>query len=103
MSKIVAYGENVVVENLDEQASQTIIVPDSAKNAPIKGRVVAVGFGTRLRDGSYAPLKLAVGEVIVYSKYSVTDVEIDRKKYRIVAERDVLAVIQPEPEKKKKE
>ena len=99
MSKIVAYGDNVVVENLDEQQSQTIIVPDSAKTVPIKGRVVAVGFGTRQRDGTYIRPRLDVGEIIVYAKYSVTDVEIDRKKYRIVAERDVLAVIHTDKKK----
>lgn len=103
MAKIVAYGDYVVVEQVEEQESKTIIVPDAAKHVPVKGRIVSVGDGTRLKDGSFARPRLAVGEVIVYAKYSVTDVEIERKKYRIVAERDVLAVIHPEKSDKKKE
>lgn len=96
---LVAYGEYVVIEQFEEEQVGTIIVPDSAKKVPVKGKVVAVGEGVRLRDGSYAKIKLSVGEVVYFARFSVNDVEFNGKKYKIVAERDILAVVHPDKKK----
>jgi chaperonin GroES len=90
---LVAYGDFVIVEPVDEEMSSTIIVPDKAKNYSVRGKVVSVGPGPRGRDGQYHPLRVAVGEVIYFAKFSVNEIEHERAKYKIVAERDILAVV----------
>ena len=97
---LVAYGENVVLEQFEEEQTGKIILPEKAKQVPVRGRIVSVGEGTRLRDGTFAKPRLAVGEVVYFSRYSVNEIEFEKKKYKIVAERDILAVIH---EGKKKE
>lgn len=97
---LVAYGEYIVIEQFEEEQTGTIILPDKAKQFPVKGRVVSVGEGTRLRDGSYAKPKLAVGEIVYFARYSINEVEFERKKYKVVAERDILAVVHPDKKSK---
>jgi chaperonin GroES len=70
-----------------------IIIPDSAKEKPQEGEVVAVGNGKRLDDGKIAALELKVGDRILFGKYSGSDIKVDGNEYLIMREDEVLGVI----------
>ena len=71
-----------------------IIIPDSAKEKPIEGRVKAVGTGKVREDGSRTPPELKVGDKILYSKYGGTEIKIDKEDYLLMREDDVLGVLE---------
>lgn len=78
----------------DEKTAGGIIIPDTAKEKPQRGTVIAVGPGKLLDNGTRATPDVKVGDVVYYGKYSGTEIEIDRDKYVIVRESDVLAVVE---------
>ncbi len=82
----------VVEEN--EQTSGGIFIPDSAKEKPQKGEVIAVGPGKCLDDGKREEMDVKVGEVVLYAKYSGTDVKINDEMFKILSVKDVLGVIE---------
>ena len=71
-----------------------IIIPDTAKEKPIEGRVVAVGNGKILKDGKKRALEVKVGNVVLFGKYSGTEVKLDGEEHVLIREDDVLAVTQ---------
>jgi chaperonin GroES len=92
--KIRPLQDRIVVERL-EGASVTnggIIIPDSAKEKPIAGKVLAVGNGKVLKDGKVRPVDVKVGDSILFGKYSGTEVKIDGNDVVLIREDDVLAV-----------
>ncbi len=78
----------------EEKTKGGIIIPDSAKEKPIEGKVVAVGEGKVLDDGSIRKPQVKPGDVVLYSKYSGTEVKLDGEEHLIVREDDVLAIIE---------
>jgi len=70
-----------------------IVIPDTAKEKPQKGKVLAVGTGRTLDNGTRVPLEVQVGDIVVFSKYAGTEVKVDGEEYLIVSERDILAVV----------
>jgi chaperonin GroES len=88
-------GDRVVVKALDaeEKTKGGIILPDSAKEKQQKGKVLAVGNGRILDNGTRVPLDVREGDTVLYSKYGGTEVKIDGELYLIVNERDILGVI----------
>ena len=82
------------VENQDEKTSGGIIIPDSAKEKPQEGEVVAVGKGKRLEDGKLVALDVQVGDRVLFGKYSGSEVKIDGVEYIIMREDEVLGVIE---------
>ncbi|MDD4028529.1 MAG: co-chaperone GroES [Caldisericia bacterium] len=88
-------GDRVVVKALDaeETTKGGIILPDSAKEKQQKGKVLAVGNGRILDNGTRVPLDIREGDTVLYSKYGGTEVKIDGELYLIVNERDILGVI----------
>jgi chaperonin GroES len=82
------------VENQDEKTSGGIIIPDSAKEKPQEGEVVAVGKGKRLEDGKVVALDVQVGDRILFGKYSGSEIKIDGVEYIIMREDEVLGVIE---------
>jgi chaperonin GroES len=82
----------VVEEN--EQTSGGIFIPDSAKQKPQKGEVISVGPGKCLDDGKREEMDVKVGEVVLYAKYSGTDVKINDEMFKILSVKDVLGVIE---------
>ena len=89
-------GDRVLVEATEEkeQVKGGVIIPDTAKEKPQEGKVIAVGNGKVLDNGERQPLDLKKGDKILYGKYSGTEVKIDEKEYLIMHENDVLAKIE---------
>ena len=87
-------GDRVVVKAEPEEMKTRsgIVLPDSAKEKPQEGTVVAVGSGRVLDNGQRVPLEVKVGDKIIYSKYGGTEVKIDEEEYIILSERDILAI-----------
>ena len=88
--------DRIVVKRLDEQDEKTaggLIIPDTAKEKPQKGEVVAVGNGKRTEDGKVLPMDLKVGDRILFGKYSGSDIKLDGTEYLIMREDEVLGVL----------
>ena len=92
--KIRPLHDRILVKRLDAELKTKggIIIPDSAKEKPIQGRVVAVGNGKSLKDGTVRPLEVKVGDVVLFGKYSGTEVKIDGEDHLLIREDDCLAV-----------
>jgi chaperonin GroES len=86
--------DRIVVKRLEgeTQTKGGIIIPDTAKEKPIEGKVVAVGNGKVLKDGKVRPLEVKVGDTVLFGKYSGTEVKIDGVEHVLIREDDVLAV-----------
>ena len=87
--------DRIVVKRIEEKETvlNGIIIPDSAKEKPQEGEVVAVGNGKRLDNGSVVPLELKAGDRILFGKYSGSDIKVDGNEYLIMREDEVLGVI----------
>ena len=86
-------GDRVIIEPADSEASTSpggIIIPDTAKEKPQDGTIVAVGPGRLTDDGNRVPMEVAVGDVVVYSKYAGTEYKENGIEYLIVREDDIL-------------
>jgi len=87
-------GDRVVVKPSpqEEKTKGGIVLPDTAKEKPQKGEVVAVGQGKLLENGQRVALEVKVGDKVIYSKYGGTEVKVDGEEYLILRESDILAV-----------
>lgn len=87
--------DRIVVKRLEEQESthNGIIIPDSAKEKPQQGEVIAVGHGKRLENGTLVPLDVKAGDRILFGKYSGNETKVDAVEYIIMREDDVLGVV----------
>ncbi len=88
--------DRVLVEPLDadEKTAGGIIIPDTAKEKPMEGKIVAVGSGAKDDDGKVTPLDVAKGDRILYGKWSGTEVKVDGDDYLIMKESDIMGVIE---------
>jgi chaperonin GroES len=88
-------GDRVVIELVEseEKTASGIVLPDSAKEKPQEGKVVAVGTGRVLDNGERAALEVAVGDKIIFSKYAGTEVKYQGTEYLILRDSDILAVV----------
>jgi chaperonin GroES len=88
-------GDRLIVEALEEEETTTsgIVLPDTAKEKPQRGRVLAVGPGARDEDGNFMKMEVAVGDEIIYSKYGGTEIKLGTDEYLILRESDVLAKV----------
>ncbi|MDX9746336.1 MAG: co-chaperone GroES [Syntrophales bacterium] len=93
--KIRPLQDRVIVKRLEEEEKTKggIIIPDTAKEKPIEGEVIAVGKGKILEDGKVAKLDVKVGDRVLFSKYGGTEVKIDGVDYLIMREDDILGII----------
>ena len=91
--------DRLVVRRLEEgeQTVGSIIVPDSAKEKPQRGTVIATGSGTVREDGTRVPLDVKAGDLILFGKYASQDITLDGEQFLIMRESDVLAVVQDAP------
>lgn len=94
--KLRPLGDRVIVKPLEveEKTKGGIILPDTAKEKPMQGEVIAVGPGKRSENGELQPMDVKVGDRVLYGKYSGTEVKIDDVEYLILRENDILAVIE---------
>jgi chaperonin GroES len=88
--------DRILVERVEEKESVKggIVIPDTAKEKPQEGQVVAVGSGKKEKNGSVIPLDVKVGDRILFGKYSGTEIKIDDEDYLILREEEVLGVIE---------
>jgi chaperonin GroES len=88
-------GDRLIVEVLEEEelTSSGIVLPDTAKEKPQRGRVLAVGPGPRDEDGAYITMDLEDGDEIIFSKYGGTEIRLGTDEYLILRESDVLAKV----------
>lgn len=88
--------DRILVERVEEkeQTQGGIIIPDTAKEKPIEGKVIAAGKGRVAEDGSRLPMEVAVGDRVLFSKYGGTEVKIDGNEYLIMRQDDVLGVVE---------
>ena len=88
-------GDRIIVEPLEEEAttSSGIVLPDTAKEKPQRGRVIAAGAGQRNDTGEIVPMEVTVGDEIIYSKYGGTEIKLGADDVLILRESDVLAKV----------
>ncbi|HOC58969.1 MAG TPA: co-chaperone GroES [Smithellaceae bacterium] len=94
--KIRPLQDRIIVKRLEEETKTKggIIIPDTAKEKPIEGKVIAVGTGKKTDDGKKIPVDVKVGDKVLFSKYGGTEVKIDGEEYLIMREDDILGVIE---------
>ena len=93
--KVRPLDDRVIVETMEAEATTAggIVLPDSAKEKPQRGKVVAVGPGRLLDNGERAQLSVAVGDEVIYGKYGGMDIEVNGEEVKIVRESDILAKV----------
>ena len=96
MSKIRPLHDRVLVRRLEEEevSKGGIIIPDSAKEKPAEGEIVAAGSGKKTEDGKIIPLDVKTGDKILFSKYSGSEIKLDGEEFLIMREDDILAVVE---------
>ena len=94
--KIKPLGDRVLIKALEreEKTKSGIVLPDTAKEKPQEGRVIAVGSGKMLDNGTKVALEVQVGQKVIFSKYAGTEVKLDGEELMILNERDVLAIVE---------
>ena len=94
--KIRPLVDNVIVQGLVAESVTTggIVLPDSAKEKPQRGKVVSVGKGKLLEDGGLGKMQVKKGDMVLFTSYAGTEVKIDGKEYMIMSESDVMAIIE---------
>jgi chaperonin GroES len=93
--KLRPLGDRVVIEPLEqeERTESGLFIPETAKEKPQKGKIIAVGEGRRDEDGKRIPMDVEVGQTILFAKYGGTEIKLDSQKLLILKESDVLAVL----------
>ena len=88
--------DRVIVKRVaeEEKTKGGIIIPDTAKEKPIEGRVIAVGNGKVLEDGKVRPLDVKAGDRILFTKYAGTEIKLDGEEHLIIREEDILGVVE---------
>ena len=94
--KIKPLGDRVLIKALEreEKTKSGIVLPDTAKEKPQEGRVIAVGSGKMLDNGTKVALEVQAGQKVIFSKYAGTEVKLDGEEMMILNERDILAVVE---------
>ena len=94
--KIKPLGDRVLIKALEreEKTKSGIVLPDTAKEKPQEGKVLAVGTGKTLDNGTKVALEVQVGQKVIFSKYAGTEVKLDGEEMMILNERDILAIVE---------
>jgi chaperonin GroES len=95
-TKLKPLGDKVVVKILEseEKTKGGIFLPDTAKEKPQQGKVIAVGPGKILDNGTRATIDLQVDNIVIFAKYAGTEVKVDGVEYLVISEKDILAVVE---------
>lgn len=94
--KIKPLGDKIVVKVMEETETTSggIFIPDTAREKPQKGEVIAVGSGRVLDNGTKEEMEVKIGDVVLFTKYGGTDVRIDNIEYKVLSTRDILGIIE---------
>ena len=94
--KVKPLYDRVLVQRLEQESKSAggIIIPDTAKEKPLEGRVVSTGTGKRLKDGNVRALSVSEGDRILFGKYAGTEIKLDGDAFLILKEEDILAVLE---------
>lgn len=94
--KIRPLGDKVIVQRMEAESKTAggIVLPDSAKEKPQRGKIISIGDGKQLDDGSRAKMSVKKGQEVLFTSYAGTEVKIDGKEYLIMDESDIIAVIE---------
>ncbi len=94
--KLEPLGDRVVVQpaSREETTRSGIVIPDTAKEKPQRGNVIAVGKGRRDDDGDRIPMDVAVGDTVLFAKYAGTEFKFEDEEYLILSEKDILAKVE---------
>ena len=94
--KVRPLHDRLIVKRLEEEERTKggIIIPDTAKEKPIEGRVIAVGDGKIKEDGTKIPMEIKVGDRVLFAKYAGTEIKLDGEEHLMMREDDVLAIIE---------
>ena len=90
-------GDRVVLKKVEAKEETTeggIVIPDSAKEEPQEGKVVAVGPGKRLDNGEVAELEVSEGDVVIYNKFAGNELKRNGEEYLVLSEKDILAIVE---------
>jgi chaperonin GroES len=89
-------GDRLIVEPIEQEdmTASGIVLPATAKEKPMQGKVLAIGPGALTEDGSRLVMDVSMGDTVLFTKYGGTEVKIENKKYLILKETDVLAIVQ---------
>ena len=89
-------GDRLIVEALEEEetTSSGIVLPDTAKEKPQEGKIVAVGPGAVQEDGKRGPMDVKEGDKVLYAKYAGTEFKVDEEELLIVSQKDILAIVE---------
>ena len=89
-------GDRLIVEPVEQEeiTASGIVLPETAKEKPMQGKVLAAGPGGRKDDGSRVPMDVSVDDIVLYAKYAGTEVKIGSSKYLILKETDILAIVE---------
>ncbi len=95
-TKIKPLSDYVLVEPIEEETTlpSGLVLPDTAKEKPQKGRVVAIGPGKKDENGKISPVTVQVGSIVMYKKWGGTEIKIGSKEYLLVKEEDLLALVE---------
>jgi chaperonin GroES len=94
--KLKPLGNRVVVEPIEQEevTAGGIVLPETAKEKPQKGKILSVGPGERDEDGKYIPMDVKAGDTVLFAKYAGTEIKVDGKKLLILRESDLLAIVE---------
>jgi chaperonin GroES len=94
--KLKPLGDRLVVEPIEQEETTAsgLVLPETAKEKPQQGTVIAIGPGRRDDDGNRIEMDVAVGDTVLYAKYAGTEIKLDGDKYLILKESDVLAILE---------
>jgi chaperonin GroES len=94
--KLRPLGDRVVIEPLEreERTESGLFIPETAKEKPQEGTIMAVGAGKRDEDGERIPMDVEVGQTVLYAKYAGTEIKLEGKKVLILKETDILAIVE---------
>ena len=95
--KLKPLGDRVAIEIMDNDTQMTsggIYIPDSAREKPQQGKIVAMGAGRKDENGKVIPMDVQVGQVVMFAKYAGTDIKLGDNEVKILAEKDILAIIE---------
>ena len=95
MSKVRPLGDKVLIKRLEaeEKTAGGIVLPDTAKEKPKQGKVIAVGDGRQLESGKKIALQVKAGDTVLFGSYAGTEVTVDGEEYLLMSEEDILAIV----------